>query len=293
MQAMFSVAFWNVKLSPPSSTCWNKSTVEQKENVSKTLQLFFNLNWDFICLCEVSPEDLAFIDQQIKIIGSGYDYVIEHNNYGGLYFDTCVIYKNDNELLSNTYIVDGETRDKIKAYQKYEFYSQIFKERIIFYVVHWLSQRADNNEKRRSVASFIRSDIVNEQKRMNSTKMVVIGDFNVEPYDSAILDGLRSSRDLNVVKENPSLMYNPFWKFLPIQDHETSGTHFYKDEYHHWHIYDQVLVSGSFFSDGWELCKDKVHILDDGLLCKLTNGKSLKNPSDHFPILAILEKNNA
>ncbi|MDW2875202.1 endonuclease/exonuclease/phosphatase family protein, partial [Acinetobacter baumannii] len=76
---------------------------------------------------------------------------------------------------------------------------------IIFYVTHWLSQLNDNKEKRRTVASFIKKDTNDEKKFFNKTKFVVLGDFNVEPYDSAILEGLRSTRDQKVISNNSSL----------------------------------------------------------------------------------------
>ena len=37
---------------------------------------------------------MEFIDNSIQLIGMGYDYNIYRKNYGGLYFDTCVIFKN-------------------------------------------------------------------------------------------------------------------------------------------------------------------------------------------------------
>ncbi len=55
------------------------------------------------------------------------------------------------------------------------------------------------------------------KKIFNKTKFVVLGDFNVEPYDSAILEGLRSTRDQKVISNNSSLFYNPFGNFYKLR----------------------------------------------------------------------------
>ncbi|HCW4827089.1 TPA: endonuclease/exonuclease/phosphatase family protein [Acinetobacter baumannii] len=282
--------FVNINLSPPIGNRWNKSKVDKKIKVSRVIQGLLKLDFDFLCLCEVSPEDMEFIDNSIQLIGMGYDYNIYRKNYGGLYFDTCVIFKNTFDFVQSKVEVDGEEKNKLKVFQKYEFLSGHLEERIIFYVTHWLSQLNDNKEKRRTVASFIKKDTNDEKKFFNKTKFVVLGDFNVEPYDSAILEGLRSTRDQKVISNNSSLFYNPFWKFLQIKEDQPSGTHHCtKNEFHHWHIYDQILVSGNFFRDGWNLDDNLVLVFDDKMISSLHND-SFSNPSDHLPICLKLEK---
>jgi len=288
-QSLF-IGFWNINLSPPVSNKWNKSNIDKKIRVSRVIEGLLGLDFDFLCLCEVSPEDLEFIDKSIQIIGLGYDYNIFRKNYGGLYFDTCVIFKNTFEFVKSSVEVDGEEKDKLKVYQKYEFLSPHLNERLVFYVAHWLSQLSDNKEKRRSVASYIRKDIMDEKKIFKDTKFFILGDFNVEPYDSAILEGLKSTRDRNVISKNASLFYNPFWKFLQIKEGSPSGTLFCtKNEFHHWHVYDQILLSGNFFRDDWFLDDNFVLVLDEETI-KSLHDDYFKNPSDHLPICIRLEK---
>ncbi|MDC4634096.1 endonuclease/exonuclease/phosphatase family protein [Acinetobacter baumannii] len=287
------IAFWNVNLSPPVGKKWNKSSNSKRELIAKVINSLLDMKLDFLCLCEISPDDLSYIDHYISMIGKGYDYKIHYESLNGLYFDTCVIYKNSFEFIQMKTQTDGESRDKIKAYQKYEFLSAALNERIVLYVAHWLSKLRDNSERRRSVASYTRKDVLDEIEKFNSTKFIILGDFNVEPYDSSLLNGLRSTRDKNVIKSNPSLFYNPYWKFLPIQKNLPSGTLYYnKEEYHHWHIFDQILFSGNFFKEGWDLDDENVQILDENSLIAL-NVELTSNPSDHLPVLAKLEKINA
>lgn len=290
MKELF-IGFWNVNLSPPLAGQWNRSSNIKKAEIAKVIDSMLDMNLDFICLCEISPEDLTFIDQSISLIGRGYDYKIKYEPLDGLYFDTCVIYKNCFEFIRMGFQVDGESRDKIKNYQKYEFISHRLNEKLILYVAHWLSKLRDNSERRRSVASYTRKDILDEKEKFPNTKFIVLGDFNVEPYDASILNGLRSSRDKAKIMLNPSLFYNPFWKFLPIQKNIASGTHYYDEEHHQWHVYDQILISGNFFKDGWDLDDNNVQILDEKAIISLVPSLN-KNPSDHLPVLTKLEKEN-
>ncbi|WP_228198355.1 endonuclease/exonuclease/phosphatase family protein [Acinetobacter soli] len=286
------VGFWNVNLSPPLARKWNNSSESKRQLIALVIDSMLKMNLDFLCLCEISPEDIEFIDQSISLIGRGYDYKIKYEPLNGLYFDTCVIYKNSFEFIRMGYQVDGENRDKIKNYQKYEFNLPLQNERLILYVAHWLSKLRDNSERRRSVASYTRKDILDEKEKYAETKFIVLGDFNVEPYDTSIIYGLKSSRDKAKIMLNPSLLYNPFWKFLPIQKNMASGTHYYKkDEYHQWHVYDQILISGNFFKDGWDLDDNNVQILDDKAIISLVPSLN-QNPSDHLPVLTKLEKEN-
>ena len=73
-------------------------------------------------------------------------------------------FKNTFDFVQSKVEVDGEEKNKLKVFQKYEFLSGHLEERIIFYVTHWLSQLNDNKEKRRTVASFIKKDTNDEKK---------------------------------------------------------------------------------------------------------------------------------
>ncbi|WON79149.1 hypothetical protein OK024_09180 [Acinetobacter sp. UGAL515B_02] len=162
MKELF-IGFWNIDLSPPLPPKWNKSKVDKKIRISRVIEGLLKLNFDFLCLCEVSPEDMEFIDSSIKLIGMGYDYNIYRENYGGLYFDTCVIYKNIFDFSKSKVEVDGDEGNKLKVFQKYEFFSVHLNERLIFYVTHWPSQLSDNKEKRRTIATYIKKD-TNDEK---------------------------------------------------------------------------------------------------------------------------------
>jgi len=74
------IGFWNINLSPPISKKWNKSKVDKKIRVARVIEGLLKLNLNFLCLCEVSPEDIEFIDKSILLIGMGYDYNIHRKN---------------------------------------------------------------------------------------------------------------------------------------------------------------------------------------------------------------------
>ncbi|AOX95902.1 Endonuclease/exonuclease/phosphatase [Acinetobacter baumannii] len=56
---------------------------------------------------------MEFIDNSIQLIGMGYDYNIYRKNYGGLYFDTCVIFKNTFDFVQSKVEVDGEEKKSL------------------------------------------------------------------------------------------------------------------------------------------------------------------------------------
>lgn len=286
-----SIVLWNTKLSPPSKQTWSKSTLEAKENVSNVVKLFITMGYDFICLSEVSPADIEYLNSELSLYSNGYDFHIITEKTKDVYFDTAILYKRTYSFLGCHFCIDGEDSHKLKAYQKYIFKHSEAKEVLIFYFTHWPSMLADNAEARRSISSYIRANL-NEMKSSDPTiKFIVLGDFNAEPYESSMVRGLKSSRHQSVVKANPHLLYNPFWQFLPCRNDNPTGTFFYqKGQNHQWAVLDQILFSGGFLKEGWVIKDENIEILNIEELMQLKLGVDLKNPSDHRAVHAILEK---
>lgn len=286
-----SIVLWNTKLSPPSKQTWSKSTLEAKENVSNVIKLFISLGYDFICLSEVSPADIEYLNSELSLYSNGYDFYIITEKTKDVYFDTAILYKRTYSCLGCQFFIDGEDTHKLKAYQKYIFQHSEAKDVLVFYFTHWPSMLADNAEARRSISSYIRANL-NELKSNDPTiKFVVLGDFNAEPYQSSMVSGLKSSRHQSIVKANPHLLYNPFWQFLPCRNENPIGTFFYKQgQNNQWSVLDQILFSGSFLKEGWVIKDENIEILNIEELMQFKFGVDFSNPSDHRAVHAILEK---
>jgi len=158
------------------------------------------------------------------------------------------------------------------------------------FVNHWPSRRDGVNlseKKRMSAAALINQKIYQLSQLESYPNIIVMGDFNDDP----------SSKSMNFLVEETGL-YNPMTK---LHNPKTKGTSTYKGE---WHLFDQILMSNSFFNyEKGTHSFDMANIYDHKSL-KEKEGKYKGTPyrtfvsnkykggySDHFPVYAILSYN--
>lgn len=133
-------------------------------------------------------------------------------------------------------------------------------------------------------------------------KMVIIGDFNMNPFDRGMVSELsfkatHCKQTAITVSGGKDYFYNPSWRIfsndLTGKVKKPPGTIHYvprnKDTYvDYWHVFDQVLISPQLFSKysnhyevltGW----NKVKLLDSNLIPDRTKF------SDHLPIAYTIE----
>ncbi len=125
---------------------------------------------------------------------------------------------------------------------------------------------------------------------------MVLGDFNDEPFNESMSTALLGSRDRNLVRKVPQLLYNPFWRLMgerQVLEEEKdgrlgAGTHYFEGTVAtHWHTYDQFLVSASLLSGpGWVLKEGGTRIWQKPPL--LRSPGRFASSFDHFPILGVL-----
>lgn len=159
------------------------------------------------------------------------------------------------------------------------------------FINHWPSRREGSEisaEKRMDAAKVLRAKLDAIQKLEKSPDILILGDFNDEPSDNSITEGLKAlSPDQPVSKQNIySLLYPEFKK--------GEGSLYYKD----WDLFDQIIVSGNLLSTKKGL---RTSVSDAGifkaeyLLFKSNTGESRPNRtmsgnkyfggySDHLPV---------
>lgn len=140
------------------------------------------------------------------------------------------------------------------------------------------------------------SHIRNFETKTKNKKTLLIGDFNLNPYDigmrsSVGLHGVKdkslASKVKNIYGQDYDRFYNPMWNFLG-DEKCVSGTYFFNRSDHdnpHWHTLDQVLIRGELME---KYNKTKVHLITDikGESLIQQDSKRIKNKfSDHLPIL--------
>lgn len=177
---------------------------------------------------------------------------------------------------------------------------------IVTVVAHWKSDLGGHEQgqaRRVSAAAALNNAIGKTLRDIGGpAHVLVLGDFNAEPYDAAF-HALPTSRERRaVLRHRPKtqddlLLYNPSWRWLgetepwigeelrSIAGTYNSGKH---DAYA-WRTFDQLLVSSSLLTTrGWFLREDLTGICCSPALVDSATGPITK-PIDHLPIVGKLD----
>jgi hypothetical protein len=227
-----------------------------------------------------------------------------------------------------------QTRDIFEV----EFEVKDTGERLVVIASHWPSRKhgkQDTEALRIAVAENIgflvrdhlRVDTLTyQQLRKNNnlgpvrekweTPLLLMGDFNDEPFDNAVVDHLQASSELDRVvgpgntidrfdketadyRGDNAFLYNPCWRFLPG---ENTGSFFisatpdgevFPNRYQ---VLDQLIVSRGLLKEtGLHLDLDSVDVYHADSVATPSgrprgfNRDTLKGTSDHLPLTAVLE----
>lgn len=291
--------WWNTSLSP--KTRENQATEEHKRYVASVLYRLLNEKWvDVMCLCEVTPEDISNI---AEVLGA------EFNIYNGAFrekrkkFDICVIYRVDVVQFTESSLVSKphQSGKTIYAGQKVEFIINETAETLVLFIVHWSSRLYDYvDSPKKAQLGMLLQTAIHECIESKKNKVIVLGDFNEEPFNESITEHLGASRDIALVKKRTSLLYNPFWRHLmyaalhPYSDTTGihGGTYFYKsDDSSRWKTFDQMMFSSEFISGkSWSLNENETTVFSDSEFIGYIN--NAKSKFDHLPILSVIERVN-
>lgn len=293
-----SFVWWNTSLSPVSRP--NRASHEERIVASALIELIAqSLEADVICLGEVSEEDIALMRSHWETLG----YSIREgvSGIGRTSFDTCVLYKSEKLLLlddENLSSVKGTSILKIG--QRIDFAVNDNETVIHLFVSHWPSRLwcHENHADRHLLGIRLRDEIEQTGFQNGTTHVVILGDFNDEPFDPAISDQLMATRDRNLASRKAHLLYNPFWRHMgpplpyqvgDIRNHR-SGSYYYRgDKANKWRTFDQIIFSSSFLgATAWHLCEDMVNVIDVSDYTNIVLGAEMK--FDHLPVMGVIEK---
>jgi hypothetical protein len=140
--------------------------------------------------------------------------------------------------------------------------------------------------------------IENEEEIVGHKRTVLVGDLNVNPFDSGVVGagGLHavSSRTIAhkgsrvVQKRQHHFFYNPMWSHFGDREDGPPGTHYYdraESVNYFWNMYDQVLLRPELL-DGFS--SGSLRILTNAgasTLVDLSGHPDKINASDHLPIV--------
>jgi Endonuclease/Exonuclease/phosphatase family len=227
-------------------------------------------------------------------------------------------------------------------YQTRDIFEVVFElaetdERLVVIASHWPSRRRGKRETEalriavaENIACLVRDhlrvdSITYEQLRADDdlapvlakweTPILLLGDFNDEPFDSSVVDHLQASSELDRVigptndidafkpetsdyRGDDAFLYNPCWRFLPS---ENSGSFFIGSTpagevfANRYQVLDQLVVSrGLLKQTGLRLDPSSVDLYDAKSVATNSgrprpfNRRTLKGTSDHLPLTAVL-----
>ena len=166
--------------------------------------------------------------------------------------------------------------------------------RTLLGLVHGIDMRNYDSATRQSFVQEIANEIRFVQGQQNTNKFILLGDFNMNPYDIAmnLAAGLNAMMTKSCVerghrthlKKKYDFYYNPMWSLLGDNTDGPAGTVYDTSNQgpYGWSMLDQVIINHSIV----ELFQN-VKILTDAGTKSLMNSKGhpdTKNASDHFPI---------
>ncbi len=174
---------------------------------------------------------------------------------------------------------------------------QIVNNKFILCGVHLPSRIYNNSDGMRNIAiTELIENIQKAEKELGTENTIIVGDFNVNPYESAFTEATlfhslpiysetqRKSR--KIVGKEFRMFYNPMWNFFGDFS-EPYGTYYYSGNdtnNTYWNIYDQVIIRPELRE---RFVNDSLKIVTRTSSQSLLNKKGHpdKKISDHLPII--------
>ncbi|WP_375559699.1 endonuclease/exonuclease/phosphatase family protein [Bernardetia sp. OM2101] len=312
--SVHTVAFYNVEnlfdteddpntfdddFTPNGKQKWTTERYKQKiKKIAKVISMIGDEDGaELIGLCEIENESVLkdlINDPQLKKYGYNYIHYDSPDERG---IDVALLYKEPVFKVTasknyETKLKDDKTRDVLWVAGTLE------GEEIHLIVNHW-SSRGGGEEKsrpKRMTSALVARQIVDDLEAKNpNAKILLMGDFNDEPFNESITKGLEAI-------ETPDIKGKQLFNVFASLEKSGKGTYNYKGD---WNMLDQMIINKGFFvtknnAKGWRFIDGNIYDQD---FLKEASGKYKGNPfrtyvgtkylggtSDHFPIYVHLER---
>ena len=352
--AEIKIAFWNIQnlfdsdiseiaadLGYTAENGWTEAVMNQKiENLAAVINLMHNEEKpDLLGICEIENKKLA--EKLIDLIDRD-DYKVAHTESPDIRgIDTSLIYSSD------VFELDGDpighlVHLRYKTRDIFEVPLRVKENdaKITVLVNHWPSRskgKFETEPYRLTVASHCGRlvdrvlklpkleflELTNSQKSMDlinkhwDKNVLLMGDFNDEPFDRSILDFLQASNGEDHLEEpikksrglkipspsaylnKKSYLFNCMWPKLGIPD---EGTYHFSPSTNTKNMLDQFMISkGLYFGhQGLKFNQQSVEIFKPSIMAPGSKKRPKKfefskkgikrnGYSDHFPITAIID----
>ena len=225
-------------------------------------------------------------------------------------FDVAILH--DRRLLREatepTWVSSYHARQRVRAGLVTTFDVSDGRAPLTLAVAHWRSDarnHADGSDRRSKAAESLRVAIAAQVRDFggDAAPVLVLGDFNAEPFDPPFGAGLPAARFRDVVRRFRSrapddlLFYNAAWRWLGEREPwdgaerpaSIAGTYRTdKNEPTAWRTFDQVLGSPALLGEsGWCLDERALGVHDGGQLF-VRESSCIRKPFDHLPVVGHL-----
>lgn len=292
-----SFLWWNTGLSPSGK---DRGSSEEIEFTKYFVSIAINLmKIDFIALGEISEKNIIALESAI----GNYELVSGLEKVGRTEFTTCIIYNPKTIHFSDYISIAAEKGSRTyKIAQKALIKALGDETEIYVFISHWPSRLTldKGNEERAYYGQKLR-DSVNETDgdQCRTSYVILMGDYNDEPFDSSLSEHLMSTRERPAKASRKHLLYNPFWRKLgyeePYSQYDnkemtSAGTCYYDSEkYSRWRTFDQIIFSSRFIGGSdWHLDEEYTNIFSTEDILKQVLSKN--SNFDHLPVVSAIKK---
>ncbi|MFI3189854.1 hypothetical protein BCS42_05080 [Crenothrix sp. D3] len=292
-----TLIWWNTSLAPLSDT---PASDEQLNIICRVVEGFVNDGQaDFIALGEINDCYFDYLEQNTII--NGFRWFNLAKKYSRISFDSCVLVREDKlQVLETQDITVSKATSTAKIAQKIIVAVKNYDKPVQFFISHWASRLHTENLDRVHLGIRLRDEVSAILKSDDVAPVILLGDYNDEPFSDSLTTGLEATRDITRARKNTFLLYNPFWRHLGETQHyqrgedatikNRCGSYYYKSgSITRWHTFDQMIFSACFVGGGdWHLNEISTGIINTPELFNRVMDN--KQKFDHLPIISVLEK---
>ncbi|HLX64422.1 MAG TPA: endonuclease/exonuclease/phosphatase family protein [Planctomycetota bacterium] len=292
------IAWWNSRLAPKGKASSDSTIWKRASAVIAALIKRYRI--DLLAIGEVAEGQLQRIVTESCL--EGFRVHESTGRDGRLQFETGLLYRSALfRIIKHKPILSFHGSKRNIVGNRIDLQISRSGELFYLFVSHWSMRRTipKNDPRRLKLGDFLRSD-VNEllSDRRSPPNIILLGDYNDEPFDTSISECLFATRDRRLAQKNGRLLYNPFWRHLGEPEPHggaTAPAGYPGTAYHRsgdetcWRTVDQIIFSSAFVEGGnWQLNEALTSILQlEGHFDDITHSKAV---FDHFPVIATVER---
>jgi len=243
-----NICWWNIGISPPIKKQKNNKSEAVNLAIEYMKEISVKKKIDLFAICEISDEEalnFSSLADELQL-----SYLDLSGKVGRVIIDISIMYEASKlEYISHKYVTKIQPDERTLRVGVRVVFKDSDKERLItLFLSHWPSVLSADENVREAAAVSLRNNIDHIlDKHGTESQILCMGDYNTNPYSSAIHNNLYSTRDYHIIKNKRRLLFNPFWYLLSDKKTNNIGTYHYKHApSNRWYVFDQMLFSSSF-----------------------------------------------